>query len=635
MALYHSTKGPVNYELVGSPTIVDGVMTYSTSSNYVKTTNVPLSTASSFEINLSIKTDNEYAVFRGLLGNNSTCRIFKIGGSGTFGIQVGGVTTQTGYGTNVSYEINIKYDNGQYVISKNGEQINSYQGTASSTDYPFAIGAVLISDTGNTDGSANYNQIDLKETYIKVNGQPWFGVCPIEVKKHQLMGPVGYTKIGNIAVTDGVATGFLQSNPVSCIEIGELDLDQPFEMQFEFTPNNLSGNSYRTVVSRKNSRGTMAGGFSVGSQGNNGFFVRIWNNSGTVVFDQKTNVTENFQIGQTYTLKVVRQTGSLYVEFRNSQNTVIGSYTYSEAVTMGHNQLTLGVMKGSGNDDAYYGTIGQSSLINLNKSWIKVNGKLWFYQPAPTKYIVKDDKLVFADSGLYLSGPNTYTVVGNPTITDGIASGFSKDNYLLLSAAFPSFNTFEMVFCLNMSQADSNNGFFGTSNSQDKQGISLTLNSSNKLVTYLSSNGTSWDISNGGAGTTVFNANSTFYVKCEFTGSQYIISSSTDKTNWTTEYTVSSSAKIFIPVKPFSIGYNKYTSNSTQFFRGFIDLKETYIKIDNSLWFYGKNYASKNIAPVPAGYTYGNTTTPSIGYVDMRTQAFTAAPSGATIGRDE
>ncbi|MBQ8032567.1 MAG: hypothetical protein IJ266_01215, partial [Elusimicrobiaceae bacterium] len=102
------------------------------------------------------------------------------------------------------------------------------------------------------------------------------------------------------------------------------------------------------------------------------------------------------------------------------------------------------------------------------------------------------------------------------------------------------------------------------------------------------------------------------------------------------------------------------SSQST--FTGSINLNETYIKINGKLWFYQpaptkyivkddklvwadpriyiedsgtKTYATQNIAPVPAGYTYGNTTTPSIGYVDMRTQQFTAAPSGATIERDE
>lgn len=47
-----------------------------------------------------------------------------------------------------------------------------------------------------------------------------------------------------------------------------------------------------------------------------------------------------------------------------------------------------------------------------------------------------------------------------------------------------------------------------------------------------------------------------------------------------------------------------------------------------------KHYGDENIAVVPAGLAYNNTTTPSIGYVDMRTQVFTPAPEGATFKRE-
>ena len=63
-------------------------------------------------------------------------------------------------------------------------------------------------------------------------------------------------------------------------------------------------------------------------------------------------------------------------------------------------------------------------------------------------------------------------------------------------------------------------------------------------------------------------------------------------------------------------------------------LNKSYIKMNDQLWFYGKNYASANIAPVPSGFSYGNITTNAIGFVDMRTQEFTAAPNGTVLKLD-
>lgn len=40
--------------------------------------------------------------------------------------------------------------------------------------------------------------------------------------------------------------------------------------------------------------------------------------------------------------------------------------------------------------------------IDLNETYIKVNGKLWFWQPRQTSYLIKDGKLMWADSRVFL-----------------------------------------------------------------------------------------------------------------------------------------------------------------------------------------------------------------------------------------
>ena len=265
--------------------------------------------------------------------------------------------------------------------------------------------------------------------------------------------------------------------------------------------------------------------------------------------------------------------------------------------------------------------------IDLNKTYIKVNGSLWFYQPAPTKYIIKDGKLVWADPRLALSGPVNYTVVGSPKIEDGVVSDFTTSNNIEITSSFaPGTNPWEIVTKAKYTDGTISNDILSA---KTIPVIAFYINQSSKL-SFSIGNGTDWIVKDR-AGRTVLSTDTYYYFKLLFDGSAYYSYTSIDGNTWILENSFAGSANM----TGFDLWFSRPRGGGGPYFSGSIDLKETYIKVNNQLWFYGKNYASKNIAPVPAGYTYGNTTTSAIGFVDIPTQAFTPAPAGATIGRDE
>lgn len=184
--------------------------------------------------------------------------------------------------------------------------------------------------------------------------------------------------------------------------------------------------------------------------------------------------------------------------------------------------------------------------------------------------------------------PLNATVVGNLTVNNGVVSGFSASNYLILPKVFnPGSNTWEIVLKAQLGSSTSDTrGLVGASNSKDYQGIALVLKS-NKLYLYMSSNGTSWNIASNVAGKTTLSNGSYYYIKLAFTGSTYVVSYSENGSSWNTEISVSSTAKVYASANPLALGYVKYKSDSTQYFNGSIDLKGSYINVDSSIWWQG------------------------------------------------
>ena len=605
MALNHDVTGSVNYTVVGSPAIVDGVASGFSNNDYIQ---LPAfgTTPTTFHLHTKIKNpatltlggicgDNNYSGSWGIqsdaIGCFTACLAIIDGGSTQYINLFAGNSTYANDIVELDLDIDLSKLLMSLKVTKEGSVIyngskaipSTYTGVILPTFYPF----------GKNNWGVFGGSIYLDETCITIDGQPWFGKSPVEVKHINYGTSVVYTKVGSPTISNGVVSGFSQSNYLS---IGNNVVDTTaIEMQVCGTlvsqTDEVAGLGYYKTAS------------ALGNLGVNYYGKLQWTFSGADITS-----TKSAPLNTKFYLKGVLANGVATLTYSEDGSTWEQLGTAPAANFQNFNfPMNIGTSGyGPGGFHIWDGS------IDLNNTYIKVNGKLWFYRPC-TNYVAKDDKLVFADSGLYLSGPVNYEVIGNPTIVDGVvtyANQVTESNYLKLSQnlILPG-NEVEIVFKWN-GVPNFARFFNGTDN------VFTISGTGNASVVYV----------NGTPELILYDAGSHPYIKFykSADGSVNTLSYSDDKVNWTS-------------VSASNLTYANTVDNCficwyiTQ--GQYIDLKETYIKVNGSLWFYGKNYATQNIAPVPSGYTYGTTTTSAIGYVDMRTQEFTAAPTGATIGR--
>lgn len=173
-----------------------------------------------------------------------------------------------------------------------------------------------------------------------------------------------------------------------------------------------------------------------------------------------------------------------------------------------------------------------------------------------------------------------YTVVGSPTITDGVVSGFSNSNYLMLdTSSFDSNKSFEFVVKAKL------NSFSKAVFGFNQPWTNTFRAAQNQIVWWLSSQTT------GAAQLNVIHTVSLqtstwYYFLFTYDGnSTYSIGVSTDgknfeKTSYTRNYKMGVTSQIRL---------GSWTQNSYQF-DGEIDLKETYVKLNGDYWFNGAHF---------------------------------------------
>lgn len=428
-------------------------------------------------------------------------------------------------------------------------------------------------------------------------------------------GSIGYDLEGSPTISNGIATGFSGSNclkttaPLGSNNFLSLKIKIKCKTGASLNENGpllfCSGNPYWLAIRYQSGRIQ--------------FLWRLSDNQSYCELKPNATITANTD----YIIVIDCTPNSQKAAIYDSNNNLLASDISSSTIWMNPELL----------NETFFGSSGSSSWdgsIDFNETKIELNGKTWFYQPQPCEYVVKDGKLVFADPKIYLSGTNNYSVVGSPTITDGVAIGFSSANYLQLPAWQDTGKSIDLSIAFIIptdapSAARPLNQFGVTSNDTilnipaNKSGVIARLNSTYSLTASYDLQAETLYV----ASLTRENA-SDIYALSIYNASGSLLASNTLEATGVLLGGGSS--------RQMKLGYDASVWGTA--FYGSIDLKRTYLKDDGYLWFYGKNYAGQNIAPVPSGFTYGTTTTPSIGFVDMRTQAFAAAPSGATIGQD-
>lgn len=206
-----------------------------------------------------------------------------------------------------------------------------------------------------------------------------------------------------------------------------------------------------------------------------------------------------------------------------------------------------------------------------------------------------------------------YTVVGSPTIVDGVVSGFSAIDNLKTSSFFlSSFTNYEFV--IRASKRDNNNNaFFSFGNGQNKTYIVIN---NHLLRAYIKGISTQMLTLNAS-----FIANNYYYYRFRRQGNKALLDYSVDGDtfNNTVEKYFDNWDNVDAPIV---IGY---WHNGNSFFGGSIDLNNTYIKVNGITWFNGKETASSTVNEVyynkNCGYTVVGSPTINNGIVSGFSQS--------------
>ena len=168
--------------------------------------------------------------------------------------------------------------------------------------------------------------------------------------------------------------------------------------------------------------------------------------------------------------------------------------------------------------------------------------------------------------------PLNATVVGSPTISSGVVSGFSASAYVKTTGLDRTTNSFEAVFKTKITTHKTYNDILTFNNSNYKIGF----NSSGQLCCALGS----WT-----AGTTKYSTGTNVWVKLTWDGSSYNMYGLVDNgytrdtlpatSSWTLEKTVSNTT---FYKGDLSIGYNSTTTS--EYFQGSIDVSQSYVNIN-------------------------------------------------------
>jgi hypothetical protein len=210
-----------------------------------------------------------------------------------------------------------------------------------------------------------------------------------------------------------------------------------------------------------------------------------------------------------------------------------------------------------------------------NLSWLKSNGQ-W------------NSKAVYTDYYDWLlreyNNPNTINVnvSGSPTVNDGVYSGFSESSYLTLPSQFTSTSQpWEIVtpVKVNAFSTSAVEYFLGSNN----YSICTCVTSGKTLMLFLASADGSWNIANSITSTLTVELDTQYYIKTAWTGTQYIVSVSTDKETYTPYITVNSTT----PIQPTTLKLGTSRANTNAGTNLEIDIKEAELISNGSVWWKG------------------------------------------------
>lgn len=337
----------------------------------------------------------------------------------------------------------------------------------------------------------------------------------------------------------GIFSGFSSSNYL-VLQNDITEFPTNFELQTRISiPSTNSGFAIHFLSYSGNSSG-----IRVFSSGKLNFYSKNNDNNAVEIIGTTVLSLDTFYFIK---IKKVGNTITLYSSLDGNNWTTEGTTTTSSTIPL-TSKIGFGHCGNPNNNNYIF-----NGSIDLNNSYIKIGS---------TKY--------------NLQAVVGYTVVGSPTITDGVVSGFSSSNYLKTNGGFNISNVenFEVVICAKPNSA---NCLIGAG-SGDANSWKILFQSS-QVWFIPKTQSASYNLRIGAT----FDTNTFYYIKATKKGDIATISYSTDGINW--QEIKSDTISWGTSTADISIGY---LSNYATSFNGSIDLNNTYIKINNKLWFNGQ-----------------------------------------------
>ena len=172
----------------------------------------------------------------------------------------------------------------------------------------------------------------------------------------------------------------------------------------------------------------------------------------------------------------------------------------------------------------------------------------------------------------------TLTFSGSAESGTRAVSGFSASNYLTTNEVVSwGSGAWNIHIRFKYKEANHIQAIIGNSTNVGSQGLSMTIDGTDKKIKFfLSSNGTSNDILNGGSATYTFTDGKEYDVNFFFTGASYGYTVLADGANGISESLVTSSTPLFASTLVKAIGNN--LTGSTNYFEGDIYLDDLTIR---------------------------------------------------------
>lgn len=184
--------------------------------------------------------------------------------------------------------------------------------------------------------------------------------------------------------------------------------------------------------------------------------------------------------------------------------------------------------------------------------------------------------------GVQVKGKVGYTIVGSPTVTDGIASGFSSSNYMQVASNVANADITEIVLKAKLYDTALRNGnnyiCYKTGGNLQFFIYAATGGTINEPSVYIPGPNASYNFT--GFRPTI---DSFFWLKYTYDGTTVRLYSKTDETDYTLRNTIEN-VSVTGTNGTWTIG-NGSNLNSHSFM-GEIDFNASYIKVKNKLWFW-------------------------------------------------